>query len=575
MAIRVLPPEVAAKIAAGEVVERPASALKELMENAIDAGAADIRAEIREGGKRLIRVVDDGCGIPADQVPLAFARHSTSKLHSLEDLEHILTLGFRGEALASIAAVSRLTMITCTREEGIGTLVRVEGGEIVRREKHGVPPGTTVMVEDLFYNTPARRKFLRSDAAENALIADIITSYALAYPEVRFTLLNNERLVFQSTGTGKLSDVLLKAFGLESAQQMIEFRGEDEGVSVWGYIAPPALHQATRKGLVFFVNRRWIQDRTLSYAVEQAYHDLIPARRYPLAVVNIRLDPAEVDVNIHPTKREVRFRDSHRVFAAVQRAVRHALQERFAPPAVRFAPAQVTDEAFMTSRGTLSPARLPEEGAQRALELQRTADVLPAMIEPQAGSRRLPMLRVVGQVAQTYIVAEGPGGVYLVDQHAAHERVVYERLLAERRGAQVATQTLLEPLVIELTPARAQMLELHAQDLAALGFGIEPFGINSFRVRHVPAAFAGGDVAGALNEMLDLAELNGVSWQDEALVTIVCHSAVRAGQILSMSEMRDLIRQLEDTSTPHSCPHGRPTMIHLSAAALEREFGRR
>lgn len=575
MAIQVLPPEVAAKIAAGEVVERPASALKELMENAIDAGASDIRAEIREGGKRLIRVVDDGCGIPADQVPLAFARHSTSKLHSLEDLEHILTLGFRGEALASIAAVSHLTMITCTREEGIGTLVRVEGGEIVRREKHGSPPGTTVTVENLFYNTPARRKFLRSDAAENALIADIVTSYALAYPEIRFTLLNNDRLVFQSTGTGQLGDVLLKAFGLESAQQMIEFREEDQGVSVWGYIAPPALHQAARKGLVFFVNRRWVQDRALSYAVEQAYHDLIPARRYPLAVVNIRLDPAEVDVNIHPTKREVRFRDSHRVFAAVQRAVRHALQERFAPPPVRSTPIPVAADAFMVPRSARPAAGLPKGVGQRALELQRTADALPGVMETQVGSRRLPMLRVVGQVAQTYIVAEGPGGVYLVDQHAAHERVVYERLLAERGGAQVATQTLLEPLVIELTPARAQMLDLHAQDLDALGFGIEPFGVNSFRVRHIPVAFAGGDVAGALNEMLDLAELDGVSWQDEALVTIVCHSAIRAGQTLSMPEMRDLIRQLEETSAPHSCPHGRPTMIHLSAAVLEREFGRR
>jgi len=259
----------------------------------------------------------------------------------------------------------------------------------------------------------------------------------------------------------------------------------------------------------------------------------------------------------------------------VQRAVRHALQERFAPPAAHLTPAPVADDAFAIPHSAPPSARLLEGIGQRALELQRTADVLPGTVESQGGARRLPMLRVVGQVAQTYIVAEGPGGIYLVDQHAAHERIVYERLLAERKGAQVATQALLEPLVIELTPTRAQMLELHVQDLTALGFGLEPFGVNSFRVRHIPTAFAGGDVAGALNEMLDLAELDGVSWQDEALVTIVCHSVVRAGQTLSMPEMRDLIRQLEETSTPHSCPHGRPTMIHLSAAALEREFGRR
>ena len=576
MPIEVLSPEVASKIAAGEVVERPASAVKELVENAIDAGATEIRVEIREGGKRLLRVVDNGSGIPGDQALLAFARHSTSKLHSLDDLDRIHTLGFRGEALASIAAVAQVTMITCVRDEPVGTLLRLEGGEVVRHEGHGSPAGTSLTVENLFYNTPARRKFLRSDGAENALIAELVTSYALAYPEARFTLLNNERLSFQSTGTGRLRDVLIKAFGLEMAQAMIEFSAPGEALAVDGLISPPALHQADRKGLLFFVNRRWIQDRSLSYAVEEAYHNLLPGGRHPLAVVNIHLDPAEVDVNIHPTKREIRFRDARVVFAAVQRAVRHTLQEHFPVPIARLSPEQPD------GLGRAIPSAAWQPG-QLGLELQRTAEVgritdtarTPDMPTPALMSTRLPMLRVIGQVAQTYIIAEGPGGVYLIDQHAAHERIVYERMLGARESALPASQMLLEPMVIQLIPRQMPILEARLGDLAQLGFDLEPFGADAIRVRALPADIAPSESRAVISELLDLAETDARAWQEEALITLVCHSAVRAGQTLGFSEMRDLVQQLEMTSTPHSCPHGRPTMIHLSAAQLEREFGRR
>jgi len=577
MPIQVLPPDVAGKIAAGEVVERPASAAKELLENAIDAGATDIKVEIRQGGKRLIRVVDDGSGIPPDQVELAFARHSTSKRRTAEDLDHVTTLGFRGEALASIAAVSQITMATRVAEDVVGTRVRIEGGQLLSREGQGGPVGTIITVENLYYNTPARRKFLRTDATEAARISEVVTSYALAYPELRITLVNNGRITLQTLGTGVLGDVLLKTHGLDTAQRMVEFEESGDGISISGYVSAPSLHRSNRKGLLFFVNRRWVYDRSLAYAVEEAYHDLMPARRYPLAVIDIRLDSAEVDVNIHPTKREVRFRDGRKVFTAVQRAVRHALLEHAPVALARGQATPVTGFDWRQGRegGWQRPAqRIP---GQMGLELQRTVEAggHDSLLLQAPPATKLPMLRVVGQLAQTYIIAEGPGGMYLIDQHAAHERVIYEQMMADRQAAQTAIQALLEPEVIELSPSHAEVLEEHLDQIKALGFDIEAFGVNTYRVRAVPASLRPGDVAAAIVEMLEQPDAADRPWEEEALITVVCHGAVRAGKTLSMSEMRDLIRQLEATTAPHSCPHGRPTMIHLSAAQLEREFGRR
>ncbi|HIC93054.1 MAG TPA: DNA mismatch repair endonuclease MutL [Anaerolineae bacterium] len=584
MPIRVLPPEVAAKIAAGEVVERPASVVKELIENAIDAGATEIKIEVRQGGRRLIRVIDDGVGIPADEVELAFARYSTSKLTSVDDLARIGTLGFRGEALASIAAVSQLTMVTRCADEAVGTKVRLEGGTIVQRQKKGCPRGTVVTVENLFYNVPARLKHLRSQATERRHIDDLVYRYAMAFPELRFTLLNDGRITFQSTGSGNLFDVLIKVYGLEIARQMLKIEREmKEGPSfpsspssplVHGYISPPSLHRANRHHLTFFVNRRWVQDRMLSYAVSEAYHTLLPTGRYPIVVLNIELDPAAVDVNVHPTKREVKFLRSEEVFAAVQKAVRRALVEGAPIPTVAIQPTPEWGRR----------RKLVEVGTRRgrwALEVQRTAEVEePQPLEPGPPSfelAKLPPLRVLGQMAQAYIVAEGPEGMYLIDQHAAHERVLYERLKAERAKMAVTSQALLEPLTIELSPQQAEALEESLDALASLGFDIEPFGGATFLVRAVPAVLAQGEVAEAIEELIaDLAgEEIGESAEERALISLACHSAVRAGQTLSMAEMRELVRQLEETAMPRTCPHGRPTMIRLSKAQLEREFGRR
>ena len=353
MPIRVLPPEVAGKIAAGEVVERPASVVKELLENSIDAGATDVRVEIREGGRRLIRIADNGGGIPESEVVLAFARHATSKLTDVEDLDRIATLGFRGEALASIASVSEVTVLTRPRSQAMGRLLRVDGGEIVRQEGKGSPAGTVVTVEHLFRNVPARLKFLRQPQTETGHIHTAITRYALAYPEIRFVLTADGRQTFQSSGNGKLYDVLIAVYGLDVAEKTIKVSsrresGVEEEISpeasnppscqVHGYTSSPSLHRANRTYITFFVNRRWIQDRSLAHAVAQAYHTLLPVGRHPLAVLLLEMDPGEVDVNVHPTKREVKFRNSRSVFSAVQSTVRRALVERSPVPTMAHSP---------------------------------------------------------------------------------------------------------------------------------------------------------------------------------------------------------------------------------------------
>ncbi len=575
MPIRVLPPDVADKIAAGEVIERPVSVAKELIENALDAEADEIRVEIAQGGRRLIRVSDNGCGIPADEVEVAFARHATSKLTRVEDLYRLRTLGFRGEALASIAAVSRLSLSTRASGEELGSLVQWEGGRMSARQPQGRARGTMVTVENLFFNTPARLKFLRADTTEAGHIAKLVSSYALAFPDKRFSLENNGRSVARTTGTGSLLDVIVALYGLDVAEQMIKVPGRaQEPIRVWGYVSGPSLHRANRQDVIFFVNLRWIQDSSLAYAASEAYRTLLPDGRYPLIVLNVELPPEDVDVNIHPTKREVRFRHSRDVFSAVQKAVRTTLMAHHVVP--------------LMAEGASPSARFPQWGqgarsltpqqAHMAMEVQRTADRTPLEeAVPNKSPERLPMLRVLGQIALTYIIAEGPGGMYLIDQHAAHERIRYEALKAQAASRQAPAQELLEPISLDLSPQQAALLEEHLDVLEAYGFEITPFGGATFLVKRIPASLADQPIAPAVVEMIDAAagEGEGFSWEDQALVTLSCHTAVRAGQSLSLDEMRDLVRQLERAELPHTCPHGRPTVIHLTQEQLEKEFGRR
>ena len=584
MPIRLLPPEVAGKIAAGEVVERPASVVKELVENSIDAGTSEIRVEIREGGRRLMRVADNGAGIPADEVELAFARHATSKLLDVDDLNHITTLGFRGEALASIAAVSQVTVLTRPREQTIGRYLRVEGGRIARQEGQGCPAGTVATVENLFHNVPARLKFLRQPQTETGHIHDVICHYALAYPDIRFHLTADNRPSFQSSGNGKLYDVLIATYGLEVAEKMLEVQDEHragpEGRStprVYGYTSTPSLHRANRRYISLFVNRRWVQDRSLAHAVAQAYHTLLPVGRHPLAVILLDLNPAEIDVNVHPTKREVKFRNGRAVFSAVQRAVRGTLVAHSPVPTAMQAPRTWSAPDWERRQSLVGAGQDEAITTQMAMELYRPLDdegqPLPV------GPVRLPLLRVVGQVGQTYIVAEGPQGMYLIDQHAAHERILYEQMMAEQAKNSVASQTLLEPLTVELDPLLAGVMTENVEALNELGFEIEAFGGTSYLLRAVPAILVVPDVRAALVDILEMLRQGDdllAARAEERLTATVCkRAAIKAGQTLSPEEMQRLIRQLEQCESPRTCPHGRPTVVHFTVEQLEKEFGRR
>ncbi len=624
MPIHILPPEVANQIAAGEVVERPASAVKELIENSLDARATDIRVEVREGGRRLIRVQDDGSGIPGSEAALAFQRHATSKITSAADLDHITTLGFRGEALASIASVAHVSLLTRTREEQAGTYIRMVEGREVERSLRGTPVGTLVTVEHLFASIPARLKFLKQPATEAAHIQQVVTRYALAYPERRFSLVSDGRLVFQSTGSGQLHDVLVKVYGLDVARQMVAIGSATDEVAslttdkrmdepqtsvtlpeVTGYTSLPALHRGNRGYISLFINRRWFQDTSIAYAVIQAYHTLLPTGRFPLAVLFIELDPADVDVNVHPTKAEVRFREPGRVFSAVQRAVRRTLVEHAPIPEVGFEPgapaafgqaafgsagwAERRDALLNAGRGALpeAPANLPlpltpaEPEAEDAWFPQAVAAQYSAPPQPPAlpdARPLMPILRVVGQLAAAYIIAEGPDGMYLIDQHAAHERVLYEQMLAEHAQHRLAVQPLLEPLVLDLSPEQAAVA---AEELAALndlGVGIEPFGGASYLVRSIPAILSRENPVAALTEIVDglARQVDVVESAAEArLITLICkRAAIKAGAPLTLAEMQELVRRLEACRSPRTCPHGRPTMLHMTTADLARQFGR-
>ncbi|GAB4469281.1 MAG: DNA mismatch repair endonuclease MutL [Anaerolineae bacterium] len=596
MTIRLLPPDVAAKIAAGEVVERPASVVKELVENAIDAGASIIGIELAEGGKRLIRVSDDGHGIPAAEAEYAFLRHATSKLSTVEDLSHIMTLGFRGEALASIAAVSLVTMVTRSRDEPAGTRLYLEAGELVSREVTGAPVGTVITVENLFFNVPARLKFMKAESTERQLIGALISRYALAYPGVRFTLMHGRQELLRTTGSGDLRQVMAEVYGADVAAQMLEIvqpegerlRADLPYVRVSGLVGQPALSRSNRSHITVFVNGRWVQDSSLTYAITQAYHTMMPAGRFPVAVIMIEVPPEDLDVNIHPTKTQVRFRRADAVFSTVQRVVRRTLIEGAEMPAAhddilwgapdwqarRERLAEVT-RARMSQLGIGMDV---EDEGQFTRHEGRASAGQPASSEPARRRSSLPFMRVVGQVGATYIVTEGPRGLYLIDQHAAHHRILYEQLMAQRAAADIPAQELLEPIAVEVSAEEMAAVEANLAGLHEMGFVVEVFGRSTLRLRAVPAILASSDPVEALLAALgrfEGEEMPGdVSEEERIAARISQQAAIKAGQTLSQAEMQALIRQLEQCEMPQISPQGQPTMIHISAEQLAREFGR-
>ncbi|MGE5250737.1 MAG: DNA mismatch repair endonuclease MutL [Bacteroidota bacterium] len=587
MPIRLLSSEVSSQIAAGEVIERPASVVKELAENALDAGAHTLTIELAGAGRTLIEVADDGGGIPASELELAVSRHATSKLARAEDLFHISTLGFRGEALASIGSVSRMTVTTHVAGSAAGARLRVEGGMNGEVEKIGAPVGTVVRVEDLFYNVPARLKFLKTDATERRAIDSLVTRYALAYPAVRFKLSEGSSVSLQTAGDGDRRAILAALYGVDTARQMLEVMAEEGpgaeqgGMKLSGFVSPTSVTRSNRRELTFFVNGRWVQDAALNSALLQAYHTLLMVGRYPLAALFLELEPEDVDVNVHPAKAEVRFKNQDRVFSFVQRATRRAL--------LAYTPVPSLPSATLWG-GPSRPAERGEAGldwrmaAEAGMEQTPAAQTGPEIPQPagsaaQAPLSRLPLMRLIGQVGATYLVAEGPDGLYLIDQHAAHERVLFEKLMAQMASRNVPSQALLAPAVVLVAPAQARLLEEQLEVLRGFGFEVEPFGANAFQVRAMPVLFGGSDPAPALLSLVEDFEEDEAPLQAELearLAGRVCKRlAVKAGQALSPEEQRALLLDLESCESPRTCPHGRPTMIHLSVDMLERQFGRK
>ncbi len=593
--IRILPPEVASQIAAGEVVERPSSVVKELLENALDAGARRISITTKGAGQQLIEVADDGNGIPAEELAVAVARHATSKLSSAADLTHILTLGFRGEALASIGSVSILTITSRPAEVEAGARLRVEGGRLGDVHPVGSPAGTMMRVENLFYNVPARMKFLKKEGTERGLIDDLVTRYALAYPNVRFQLSQEGRPVLQTSGNGNAREVLAALYGVDVAKQMLEVLAEEENLHITGYVTPISITRANRREITFFVNGRPVQDSRLTAAVTQAYQNLLMVGRFPMAVLFLKMDPEVVDVNVHPAKAEVRFRDQDRVFSGVHRAVRRALlahtpvpgmdADAFPTPQWGFDAPALNSDGPPGSSGEHTPFDNPQPEASvvRTEDLNSHSSIPLESSLGGASSPALPvhsmgLLRLIGQVAATYLVAEGPDGLYLIDQHAAHERILFERFM-QQRSQEIPSQSLIPAVPVDMPPASARLLAEQIPVLSRFGFQVEPFGPTTFLVRAIPSILTDSDPGAALRVIVEDFEEDETPLQNEIeakIIARVCkRAAVKAGHKLSPEEQHALLLELEKCQSPRTCPHGRPTMIHISVDLLERQFGRK
>ena len=586
MKIKVLSEQLASQIAAGEVIERPSSVVKELIENAIDAGATQIELEIKDAGKKLIQVSDNGVGIPADEIALAISRHATSKLSKAEDLFDIRTLGFRGEALSSIGSVAKLSIVSKHRDAELGAEISVDGSKTEGVKAKSAPDGTVVRVEDLFFNVPARLKFLKTNTTENRQITGLITRYALAYPHIRWQLIQDGRVYLQTTGSGDRKEILQSLFGVSDAKRMLPILFEDGEMRIEGFISELGLTRSNRRDITLFVNGRWVQDASLTAAVIRAYNTMLMVGRFPVVVLFIQMPPDMVDVNVHPSKAEVRFKESDQVFSTVQRAIRRGLLAYSPVPELNTAVLwgrPVEDISTSKPVQMEAPWQMPDQQHEKTEESERVQTGFQPVGQTQSlqaplSSDYLPVLRLVGQVAATYLIAEGPDGLYLIDQHAAHERVLFEQMMAQARSGIVPSQALLEAAVVELTPEKAGILEERFDVLKGLGFEIENFGPNTFALRAVPAILAGGDPAEAIYAVVNAFEEDETPLmaeiQDLVAARVCKRMAIKAGQILSPEEQKNLLLNLETCQVPRTCPHGRPTMIHLSAMMLERQFGR-
>ena len=629
--IHILSENVANKIAAGEVVERPASVVKELLENSLDAGAERIRLDVEGGGKKRIHIVDDGCGMVRDDAMLAFERHATSKLRSAQDLLTIATMGFRGEALPSIAAVSRLLMETRSSEEPSGTRIEIAGGKMLRVEEAGLPAGTSITVSDLFYNTPARRKFLRAESTELSHITSLVTHYALAYPEKSFSLRSVSGDLLNVTPVAHQRERVYQVFGAELLNDLTEFgpvakeifvdpvvpqpaqdgpaERERVELSVRGFLSRPQMQKMNRDSIYIFVNRRLIRDRVLMHAIQEAYRNILPPRCFPFALLFLEMPCAEVDVNVHPSKIEVRFRHQQVVHDLVRDALRDSLAT--SKPLATFPAATGSVPQYQVSNSATQEPRF-----SRFPRFSETLELTPPPVPPQAlslplsapnvgterteGTEQIPgansptegvlpqqeglpseiaLLKPLGQIRESFIVASSHAGLWLIDQHVAHERVLFEILLERWGSGGLGSQRLLMPIVLRLSPAQNALWSQIADELVASGFEAEPFGQNTLAVKSVPAGVKPDDVQKLLVEILENIEKESRTVTPEAVrykiaASVACHAAIKVNTPLDQQKMEWLLAELATTRHPMSCPHGRPVVLKYEMKDILKAFHR-
>jgi DNA mismatch repair protein MutL len=648
--IHVLPEHVANKIAAGEVVERPASVVKELLENALDAGARRIRVQVEGGGKKLIQITDDGCGMVRDDAMLAFERHATSKIRHADDLLNISTLGFRGEALPSIASVSRLRLETCAASEAggslqSGTVIEIAGGKLLKVEDAGLPPGTSITVRDLFFNIPARRKFLKSESTELSHIASLVTHYALAHPDKHFEMHSATNAMLIAAPVRSHADRLYQVFGKDTLDQLLPLaasvqlarvglpepppwkREEDYEppipgeFRIHGFVSKPEIQKLNRNSIFVFVNGRLIRDRLIQHALTEAYRNILPPTVFPVVLLFLELPPTEVDANVHPSKVEVRFRQQALVHDFVRDSVRAALMKARPVPQftreIRAVPTASPALSPMSPRASLAAQaagvapleegfqleappqaviteRLGFEGAitveaNAAIPVARGTERVPYVADDGCGAAlpdvdhdeapSLESLVPLGQLRDSFILAVSEGGLWIIDQHVAHERVLFERVLRQRAAAEVESQRLLMPLVIELTPSQMAIFTDISDELRINGFDVEPFGSRTLAVKTTPAGIDVSDVEHMLHEVLDQVEReqqvsNLEKVRARIAASIACHAAIKINTPLEPDKMKWLLRELAKTECPMTCPHGRPVLLRYSVKEIQKAFKR-
>ena len=598
--IIVLDQNVSNKIAAGEVVERPSSVVKELVENCIDAKASAITIEIKNGGITFIRVTDNGCGISNDEAVVAFMRHATSKITNIEDLNSISTLGFRGEALASISAVSQIELITKIKNNITGTLIEMNGGKLIKSEEVGCPDGTTIVVKNLFYNTPARLKFLKKESTEAGIISDLIERLALTHPEISFKLINNNQTILHTSGNVDSLTTILSVFGKDFAKGMIPVNLDTDGISIIGFIGRPEISRSNRNYQCIFINRRYIKNKTITSALETAYKTVLTINRYPVAILYININPKNVDVNVHPAKMEVKFDNDEIIYNLVYEAVSTSLKNSILVPQIKLSHIEtkksdidktntvINDNKHIFEKDNYQVNETSESYfaiTSKQPELKRSKDIEIHSNEPisikeieQQEVKINKSFKVIGQIFSTYIIAKMEDKMFIIDQHAAHERIKFNELIMKYNDNKHMSQTLISPIVINLSFSEYKIAKDHFDDINSIGFEVEDFGDNSILIRSVPYVLDNTFAKEFFVEIIDTInkkKINNIlDLREDMLFSMACKSAIKANRTLTESEMNALVENVLKMEDAFTCPHGRPVIISISKYELEKMFKR-